>query len=81
MGSVAIIGTNPDLPVYVAIKGSVFDVSGNGSYAPKGAYHGSWRRHPLPTSVFTRHAETTVGMLVDLPFPIGNSFLVEDRRI
>ena len=50
MESVAIIGTNPDLPVYVAIKGSVFDVSGKDSYAPKGAYHGQWRLHLSLTS-------------------------------
>ncbi|MCJ1367252.1 hypothetical protein MMC16_006384 [Acarospora aff. strigata] len=32
-------GTDPNLPVYVAIKGKVFDVSGNAAYAPKGQYH------------------------------------------
>ncbi|KAH8147856.1 uncharacterized protein LAJ45_07957 [Morchella importuna] len=32
-------GANPDYPTYVAIKGTVFDVTGNSSYAPGGAYH------------------------------------------
>jgi len=33
-------GSEPNLPTYVAIKGRVFDVSGNAAYAPKGQYHG-----------------------------------------
>ena len=33
-------GTNEDHPTYVAIKGTVFDVSANKAYAPKGSYHG-----------------------------------------
>ncbi|KAF1990807.1 progesterone binding protein-like protein [Aulographum hederae CBS 113979] len=32
-------GTNEGYPTYVAIKGTVFDVSGNAAYAPKGNYH------------------------------------------
>ncbi|KAL8942302.1 MAG: hypothetical protein Q9211_001448 [Gyalolechia sp. 1 TL-2023] len=32
-------GLSPSYPTYVAIKGTVFDVSGNTAYAPKGAYH------------------------------------------
>ncbi len=36
-------GTTPDHPTYVAIKGSVFDVTGNPAYAPGGAYHGKER--------------------------------------
>ncbi|KAG6997848.1 agmatinase 1 [Physcia stellaris] len=32
-------GTNSDKPTYVAIKGTVFNVSGKDAYAPKGAYH------------------------------------------
>jgi predicted heme/steroid binding protein len=33
-------GTNPDLPIYVAINGSVYDVSANPSmYGPGGGYH------------------------------------------
>jgi predicted heme/steroid binding protein len=35
-----IIGTNPDYPTYVAIKGTVFDVSGNKAYGPDGSYKG-----------------------------------------
>lgn len=33
-------GTSSEHPTYVAIKGTVFDVSGNSAYAPNGAYHG-----------------------------------------
>ena len=33
-------GTNPERGTYVAIKGVVFDVSGNDSYAPGKGYHG-----------------------------------------
>jgi predicted heme/steroid binding protein len=33
-------GTNPDYPTYVAIKGTVFDVSGNKAYGPEGSYRG-----------------------------------------
>ncbi|CAO1605186.1 hypothetical protein XANCAGTX0491_008709 [Xanthoria calcicola] len=32
-------GNTPSYPTYVAIKGTVFDVSGNTAYAPEGAYH------------------------------------------
>jgi len=32
-------GTNPDKPTLVAIKGTVFDVSKNEAYGPKGNYH------------------------------------------
>ncbi|KAF8476129.1 cytochrome b5-like heme/steroid binding domain-containing protein [Kalaharituber pfeilii] len=33
-------GATPETPIYVAIKGTVFDVSGNrSSYGPGGAYH------------------------------------------
>ncbi len=33
-------GTIEDHPTYVAIKGTVFDVSANKAYAPKASYHG-----------------------------------------
>lgn len=33
-------GTDTSKPTYVAIKGTVFDVSGNASYESKGPYHG-----------------------------------------
>jgi len=32
-------GTNPDKPTWVAIKGTVFDVSKNAAYRPGGNYH------------------------------------------
>ncbi|KAI9840644.1 MAG: hypothetical protein M1837_001413 [Sclerophora amabilis] len=32
-------GTSSEYPTYVAIKGKVFDVSGNSTYAPGAAYH------------------------------------------
>lgn len=35
-------GTNPDYPTYVAIKGTVFDVSGNKAYGPEGSYKGKF---------------------------------------
>ncbi|KAK3111817.1 hypothetical protein LTR53_012543 [Teratosphaeriaceae sp. CCFEE 6253] len=31
-------GSSPDYPTYVAIKGTVFDVSGNKAYGPEGSY-------------------------------------------
>lgn len=33
-------GSNPDRPIYVAIKGVVFDVSRNKAYQPGGSYSG-----------------------------------------
>ncbi|KIV78605.1 hypothetical protein, variant 1 [Exophiala sideris] len=36
-------GTNPDKPTYVAIKGTVFDVSKNTAYGEKGSYRGAHR--------------------------------------
>lgn len=33
-------GTDPSRPTYVAIKGTIFDVSKNAAYAPGGQYHG-----------------------------------------
>lgn len=33
-------GTDPSRPTWVAIKGTVFDVSKNAAYAPGGQYHG-----------------------------------------
>lgn len=33
-------GTDPNRPTFVAIKGSVFDVSRNPAYGPQGQYHG-----------------------------------------
>lgn len=33
------IGSSSDKPTYVAIMGTVFDVSGNDAYAPNGSYH------------------------------------------
>ncbi len=42
-------GTDPNLPTYVAIKGRIFDVSGNAAYAPKGQYHGT--PNPLSSSL------------------------------
>lgn len=36
-----ILGTDESKPVWVAIKGSVFDVSGNAAYAVGGQYHGT----------------------------------------
>ena len=36
------LGADPSKPTYVAIMGTVFNVTGNDSYAPpKGAYHGT----------------------------------------
>lgn len=33
-------GLNPDKPTYVAIKGRVYDVTGNKAYGPEGPYKG-----------------------------------------
>jgi len=35
-------GSNPDYPTYVAIKGTVFDVTGNKAYGPEGSYKGDF---------------------------------------
>lgn len=34
-------GDDPSLPVYVAIKGHVFDVTGKDAYLKNGPYHGN----------------------------------------
>lgn len=34
-------GTNSSYPTYVAIMGTVFDVSGNTAYSPKNPYNGT----------------------------------------
>lgn len=34
-------GNSSTYPTYVAIKGTVFDVSGNSAYGPNGSYHGT----------------------------------------
>jgi len=58
--TIIIAGTNPDYPTYVAIKGTVFDVSGNKAYGPEGSYKGMSRlssevqlsvkfQHQIPT--------------------------------
>jgi membrane-associated progesterone receptor component len=36
-------GTNPNYPTYVAIKGTVFDVTGNKAYGPEGSYKGMFK--------------------------------------
>ena len=33
-------GTDPSKPTLVAIKGVVFNISGNAAYGPEGPYHG-----------------------------------------
>lgn len=48
----SIIGTNPDYPTYVAIKGTVFDVSGNKAYGPEGSYKGKLK-HDNQTALQT----------------------------
>lgn len=42
-------GSNPDYPTYVAIKGTVFDVTGNKAYGPEGSYKGM-SKHDVPHS-------------------------------
>jgi len=39
--AIAQTGSNPDKPTYVAIKGTVFDVSKNSAYGEKGSYRGA----------------------------------------
>jgi hypothetical protein len=48
-------GTDPSKPTLVAIKGTVFDVTGNASYDPvKGPYRGMHHPQPLlPQSYLT----------------------------
>ena len=41
-------GNNPDYPTYVAIKGTVFDVSGNKAYGPDGSYKGKSSPDQIP---------------------------------
>jgi len=36
-------GSNADYPTYVAIKGTVFDVTGNKAYGPEGSYKGEYQ--------------------------------------
>ena len=46
-------GTNPEYPTYVAIKGKVFDVTGNSAYAPRGSYHGTASLFTSSDAVFS----------------------------
>ncbi|KIW91159.1 uncharacterized protein Z519_08054 [Cladophialophora bantiana CBS 173.52] len=46
-------GTNPDKPTWVAIKGTIFDVSKNKAYGEKGQYHGMGY-HFVPHSLASR---------------------------
>lgn len=39
------LGTDSTYPTYVAIMGTVFDVSGNTAYAPKNPYNGVYADH------------------------------------
>ena len=52
--AVLITGTTPSKPTLVAIKGTIFDVSGNKAYAPGGGYHGMSKTFSsaLPVSLF-----------------------------
>lgn len=36
-----LLGTDSSYPTYVAIMGTVFDVSGNTAYSPKNPYNGT----------------------------------------
>ena len=36
-----LLGTDSSYPTYVAIMGTVFDVSGNAAYSPKNPYNGT----------------------------------------
>jgi cytochrome b involved in lipid metabolism len=47
-------GTNPDYPTYVAIKGTVFDVTGNKAYGPEGSYKGM-SRHDVSHSPWSHN--------------------------
>ena len=35
-----LVGSDPNIPIYVAMKGIVFDVSKNSAYHPGGSYRG-----------------------------------------
>lgn len=41
-------GTDSSYPTYVAIMGTVFDVSGNSAYSPKNPYNGTELRTSNP---------------------------------
>jgi membrane-associated progesterone receptor component len=53
-------GSDPSKPTLVAIKGTVFDVSGNDAYGTKGQYHGQYN-NPSPQNepYFTQRPQLT----------------------
>ncbi len=64
-----ILGTDPNQPTYVAIKGSVFDVSGSPNYGPGGPYHGIcfsfihcpiFPSYPFPSSIQFVHSRIDI---------------------
>lgn len=42
MINLRLTGTDPNRPIYVAIKGIIFDVSRNSAYHVNGSYHGAF---------------------------------------
>lgn len=48
-------------------QGTVFDVSGNSSYAPSGAYHGLLPPHPLSNIPLHRSISVPYSMYTNLP--------------
>ena len=85
-------GTDPKYPTYVAVMGTIFDVSGNSSYAPKGSYCGN---NPIPFEA-TRQATLSsvkVSVSADLKccyiysfcwqrrFTCSGSIIIKTRRL
>lgn len=50
-----VTGTHEGFPTYVAIKGTIFDVTGNKAYAPGASYSGQSHCHVPPRSFMVKH--------------------------
>ena len=44
------IGSDPSRPIWVAIKGVIFDVSKNKAYQPGGSYNSAFSATPIATN-------------------------------
>jgi hypothetical protein len=76
----SVTGTNPDYPTYVAIKGTVFDVTGNKAYGPEGSYKGKPRvAASLACQAPLNHSDSRLSSLRSA-VPIGLIYRTSTRK-